>query len=91
MKRLEQEYKWQVPCKAFFKVFRKAFSDGTKVNNIVRYSITDKYFDNNSCTLSRAQSALRLRKSNKQYEFTILIRFIKHCKLKFNFSIVFVM
>ena len=71
MKRLEQEYKWQVPCKAFFKLFRKAFCGGTKVDNIVRYSITDKYFDDNSCTLSRAQSALRLRKSNKQYELTL--------------------
>lgn len=71
MKRLEQEYKWQVPCKAFFKLFRRAFCVGTKVNNIVRYSITDKYFDDNSYTLSRAQSALRLRKSNKQYELTL--------------------
>ena len=71
MKRLEQEYKWQVPCKAFFKLFRKVFCRGTKVDNIVRYSITDKYFDDNSCALSRAQSALRLRKSNKQYELTL--------------------
>lgn len=71
MKRLEQEYKWQVPSKAFFKTFRKAFCQNTEVSNIVRYSITDKYFDDNSCSLSRAQSALRLRKSNKQYEFTL--------------------
>ncbi|MBR4508510.1 MAG: CYTH domain-containing protein [Elusimicrobiaceae bacterium] len=71
MKRLEQEYKWQVPCKAFFKVFRKAFSQGTDVSNIVRYSITDRYFDDNSFALSRAKSALRLRKSNKQYELTL--------------------
>jgi inorganic triphosphatase YgiF len=71
MTRLEQEYKWQVPCKAFFKLFRKAFCSGTDISNIVRYSITDKYFDDSSYTLSRAQSALRLRKSNKQYEFTL--------------------
>lgn len=71
MKRLEQEYKWQVPCKAFFKIFRKAFSQGTDVSNIVRYSITDRYFDDKSCALSRAKSALRLRKSNKQYELTL--------------------
>jgi Uncharacterized conserved protein len=71
MKRLEQEYKWQVPCKAFFKLFRKAFCQNTQVDNISRYSITDKYYDDNSCSLSRAQSALRLRKSNKQYEFTL--------------------
>ena len=71
MKRLEQEYKWQVPSKTFFKVFRKAFCQGTKVSNIVRYSITDRYFDDKACTLSRAQSALRLRKSNKQYELTL--------------------
>ncbi|MBQ4493130.1 MAG: CYTH domain-containing protein [Elusimicrobiaceae bacterium] len=71
MKRLEQEYKWQVPSKAFFKVFRKAFSYETDISNIVRYSITDRYFDNKALTLSRAQSALRLRKSNKQYELTL--------------------
>ena len=71
MKRLEQEYKWQVPCKAFFKLFRKVFCQGTDVSNIVRYSITDRYFDDKSYALSRAQSALRLRKSNKQYELTL--------------------
>ena len=71
MKRLELEYKWQVPCKAWYKVFRKAFSQGTEISNIVRYSITDRYFDDNVCTLSRAKSALRLRKSNKQYELTL--------------------
>ena len=71
MKRLEQEYKWQVPSKAFFKNFRKAFCKNTDVSNIVRYSITDRYFDGDTCPLSRAQSALRLRKSNKQYEFTL--------------------
>ena len=71
MKRLEQEYKWQVPSKTWFKVFRKAFYQDTEVSNIIRYSITDKYFDDTACTLSRAQSALRLRKSNKQYELTL--------------------
>ncbi len=67
----EIEYKWRAQNTDDFKKIKTFLRAGAVYQKYLKQTITDVYFDDESRTLNKTKTALRLRKINKQYEITL--------------------